>query len=120
MLLGALVLIRSPWTGAGVSLSVALAVTIPFALITVFLMTLVLRARRWKLAIGTEQMVGGTGEVREAIAPGQEGMVFFQSELWRAAAAVEIPAGAQVRVARIEGLVLHVEPVAVPPGNSQH
>lgn len=110
MMLGALVLIRSPWTGAGVSFSVALGVTVPFALITIFLMQLVLRSRGLKPAMGAEHMLGGIGEVRAAIAPGKEGMVFFQSELWRATASVEIPVGASVQVAKIDGLVLRVEP----------
>src|SRR6267142_1390875 len=42
MLLGALMLVRSPLTHAGVSLGVATGVTLPFALITIFLMRLVL------------------------------------------------------------------------------
>lgn len=111
MLLGALVLIRSPWTGAGVSASVALGVTVPFAFITIFLMQLVLRSRKLKVAMGREQMVGATGEVRQPILPGGEGMVFFQSELWRASAESEIPAGARVRVLSVDGLILRVEPV---------
>jgi membrane protein implicated in regulation of membrane protease activity len=32
----------------------------------------------------------------------------MHGELWRAVAREEIPAGAQVRVTRIEGLTLHV------------
>ena len=114
MLLGAFILIRSPWTGAGVSAGVALGVTIPFALISIFLMQLVLRSRGWKLAIGTEQMVGAAGEVRVAIEPEKEGMVFFQSELWRAVSSQAIPVGAKVRVRKVQGLLLHVEP-ADPP-----
>ena len=46
MLLGALMLIRSPLTGAGVSLGVALGVTLPCAVVTVFLMRLVLALAR--------------------------------------------------------------------------
>lgn len=109
MLLGALVLIRSPWTGAGVSLGVALGVTVPFGLITVFLMQRVIRSRGWKTAMGVEQMIGGSAEVRQAIAGGQEGMVFFQSELWRAVSSSDVAAGRKVRVTGIEGLVLRVE-----------
>jgi membrane protein implicated in regulation of membrane protease activity len=37
-----------------------------------------------------------------------QGMVRLHGELWRAVAREEIPAGAEVRVARIEGLTLHV------------
>ena len=48
MLLGAIMLIRSPLTGAGVSLGVALGVTLPFAGVTILLMRMVLRSRSWK------------------------------------------------------------------------
>ena len=57
MLLGALMLIRSPLTGAGVSLGVALGVTLPFAGVTILLMRLVLRSRSWKQT----GWVGGLG-----------------------------------------------------------
>jgi len=110
MVLGALMLIRSPMTGMGVSLWVALGVTLPFALITIFLMRLVLRSFRWKFSTGTEQMVGEIGEVTESI--DGRGMVFVCGELWRAQAQDKIPKGARVRVVRVEGLTVHVEPVA--------
>jgi len=113
MLLGALMLIRSPITGAGVSLGVALGVTAPAAAVTFFLMRLVFRSRKWKHSTGTEQMVGATAEVTEAVeTPAGEGaftgMVLIQGELWRAMAHQTIPAGARVRVVRITGLTVHV------------
>ena len=67
MLLGALMLIRSPLTGAGVSLGVALGVTLPFAVLTILLMRLVLRTRGWKQTTGREQLTGAAAEVTEAI-----------------------------------------------------
>src|ERR1700761_1123278 len=45
MLLGALFLIKSPYTAGGVSLATAIAVTLPFAVLTVLLMRLVIRSR---------------------------------------------------------------------------
>ncbi len=48
MLLGAMFLIRSPLTAGGVSLGIAVAATLPFAALTVLLMRLVLRSRKWK------------------------------------------------------------------------
>src|SRR5467141_4600091 len=48
MFLGAIFLIRSPLTSGGVSVGVALAGTLPFAVLAVVLMRLVLRSRRWK------------------------------------------------------------------------
>ncbi len=123
MLLGALMLIRSPITGAGVSLGVALGVTIPFAVLVIFLMRLVLRSRTWKQAAGAEQMVGAAGEVTQALeasGPGQpgRGMVLVHGELWRAVARETLPKGARVRVLRVDGLTLHVEPAekrSAPP-----
>lgn len=115
MLLGALMLIRSPLTVGGVSLGTAAGATIPFAIITVFLMRLVLRSRRWKTATGAEQLAGASAEVTEPfVASGKEGvfqgMVQLHGELWRAIARREIPVGARVRVTRMVGLTLHVEP----------
>jgi membrane-bound serine protease (ClpP class) len=114
MVLGALMLIHSPFTGAGVSLSTALGVAIPFAIIVIFLMRLVLRSHRWKPLTGKEELVGEMGEVTEPVAPaGGSGMVFVHGELWRAAASdgQEIPRGARVRVKKVKGLTLEVEPV---------
>jgi membrane-bound serine protease (ClpP class) len=113
MLLGALMLVRSPLTHAGVSLGVAFGVTLPFALLTILLMRLVLRSRSWKPLTGMEQLVGSPGEVTEPLVRHKDseffqGMVRLHGELWRAVSREEIPAGAQVRVTRIEGLTLHV------------
>jgi membrane-bound serine protease (ClpP class) len=115
MLLGALMLVRSPLTHAGVSLGVAFGATLPFALLTILLMRLVLSSRAWKPKTGLEQLVGSPGEVTEALMRQADselfqGMVRLHGELWRAVAREEIPAGAPVRVMRIEGLTLHVVP----------
>ncbi len=121
MLLGAFMLIRSPLTGAGVSLGVALGVTLPFAALTILLMRLVLRTRGWKQTTGREQLTGAAAEVTEAIStPAGEGafagMVRMHGELWRAVASQAIPAGARVRVVRVTGLTVQVTPAdeAVP------
>ena len=110
MVLGALMLVRSPLTGMGVSLGASLGVTIPFAVIVILLMRLVLRSRAWKPATGNEELIGEVGEVREQVSA-QDGMVFVHGELWRAHATGAIPAGARIRVRSVDGLTLHVEPV---------
>lgn len=110
MFLGAIFLIRSPLTPGGVSIGVALGVTVPVALLTVFLMRLVLKSRRWKTTTGKEEMLGAEGVVTAALPVQGEGMVRVHGELWRAAAASPVPEGALVRVTRVEGLKLFVEP----------
>jgi membrane-bound serine protease (ClpP class) len=111
MLLGAMFLIRSPLTAGGVSLSVALAVTVPFALLTVLLMRLVIRSRSWKSQTGREEMIGAQGVAVSPITQGAEGMIRIHGELWRAFASQAVTEGQPVRVLRIDGLKLYVEPV---------
>ena len=121
MLLGALMLIRSPLTGAGVSLGVALGVTLPFALLTVVLMRLVLRSRKWKQSTGVEGLVGEVGHTMEALentgASGtlHRGMVFVHGELWRAVSEQKVGKNEEVRVVKVDGLTLHVEPAGKRP-----
>jgi len=121
MILGAIMLVQSPWTGMGVRLSTAVAVAIPFAVIATILMRAVLRSRRWKRATGREELLGEEGEVTEVVgAPPATGMVRVHGELWRAEAANggSIPKGARVRVRSIHGLTLDVEPATQQPVSS--
>lgn len=115
MILGAIMLVQSPWTGMGVRPSTAFAVAIPFAVIAIILMRAVLRSRAWKQATGSEELVGEEGEVTEPVgASPAVGMVRVHGELWRAAGVngASIPKGARVRVKGIHGLTLEVEPAA--------
>lgn len=116
MLLGATFLVRSPLTPAGVSFGVALAATLPFAFLTVFLARLVLKSRKWKTATGKEELVGEEGIVTAALPGGGEGMIRIHGELWRAASRDNVPVGEKVRVLRVNGLKLDVEPL--PAGTS--
>ena len=118
MLLGALMLVRSPLTGAGVTIGVALGATLPFAAITIILMRLVLRSRAWQPQTGVEELVRETGRVTTSIDGGAgastRGMVRVHGELWQATSAAAIPEGTAVRVVRVDGLTLYVEPVDAP------
>ena len=109
MLFGAIFLIRSPLTSGGVSLGMAVAVTLPFAGLSVFLMRLVLRSRKWKQAAGTEEMLGEQGIAASGLQSGVEGLIRIHGENWRAVAQHDVPAGQSVRVLKIEGLKLYVE-----------
>jgi membrane-bound serine protease (ClpP class) len=119
MLLGALFLIRSPLTSGGVSLGVALAATLPFAVITVFLMRLVLRSRSWKLTTGKEELIGEVGVTTSSLAAGQEGLIRVHGELWRAVSPQGVAEGKTVRVRSVEGLKLHVDPEGAPAAENK-
>lgn len=113
MFLGAIFLIRSPLTSGGVSIGVALAGTVPFGILAVVLMRLVLRSRKWKSATGKEEMIGSQGIVVTPLAAGTEGMVRAHGELWRAESSQPVREGETVRILRVEGLKLYVEPADV-------
>jgi membrane-bound serine protease (ClpP class) len=110
MFLGAIFLIRSPLTSGGVSVGVALAGTLPFAVLAVFLMRLVLRSRRWKTTTGKEELIGSEGVVVKPLQSGAEGMIRVHGELWQAESAQPVQEGQTVRIVRVEGLKLYVEP----------
>ena len=110
MIFGAIFLIRSPLTSGGVSLGMAVAVTLPFAALSVFLMRLVLRSRKWKQAAGAEEMLGEQGIATNGLKSGIEGMIRIHGETWRAITDEDVSAGEAVRVRKIEGLKLYVEP----------
>ncbi len=116
MVLGAVMLISSPIPEMRIHWSTAIALALPFAAITMFLLSLVVRARRGKVETGQEGMVGETGSVITALEP--EGKVFVRGEYWDAVAPRAVPAGALVRVTAIQQLKLTVEPVAQENGGS--
>lgn len=113
MFLGAIFLIRSPLTPGGVSVGVALAGTLPFAVLAVFLMRLVLRSRKWKTATGKEELIGAHGVTISPLKAGVEGMIRVHGELWRAETSQPVEEGKPVKVLRVEGLKLYVEPADV-------
>jgi membrane-bound serine protease (ClpP class) len=113
MFLGAIFLIRSPLTPGGVSIKVAIAATLPFAVLVVFLMRLVLRSRKWKTATGKEELIGSQGVVVKLLQSGGEGMIRVHGELWRAESTLPVQEGKTVKILRVEGLKLYVEPAEV-------
>jgi len=109
MVLGALLLVNGP-PDMRIHLSTALAVALPFAAITMFLVSIVVKARHNKVLTGSEGMIGELGIARTALEP--EGQVLIRGEYWTAIAASPVPAGAQVRVSGLDGLKLKVETIA--------
>jgi membrane-bound serine protease (ClpP class) len=111
--LGALLLVDAPIPEMRVRLLTALAVSIPVGLITIFLMSIALKARRNKVVTGTQGMIGEVGVARTALNP--TGKVFVHGEIWDAVSSIPIPAGEQIVVRLVDGLQLQVEPVAATP-----
>ncbi len=107
MVLGALFLVDGPIPQMRVHLLTALAVSVPLGVIVVFLMGLVLTARRGPVTTGAQGMIGEIGVTRTPLEP--EGKVFVHGELWDAKATGSVGVGARVRVKSVDGLHLLVE-----------
>jgi membrane-bound serine protease (ClpP class) len=107
--LGGLLLVDGPIPEMRVHLTTALAVSIPLGIITAFLMSIAVRARRNKIVTGEQGLIGEIGVAKTALAP--SGKVFVHGELWNATSAVPVPAGERIVVRHVDGLTLRVDPL---------
>jgi membrane-bound serine protease (ClpP class) len=89
----------------------ALAVSAPLGIITAFLMTIALKARRNKVVTGAQGMVGEVGTAQSALAP--SGKILVHGEIWNAVSSSPVPNGSRVIVRKVDGLQLEVAPVTV-------
>ena len=108
MVLGLLSLVNGPIPEMRVKWITALSISIPLGAITIFLMTIALKARRNKVATGAEGMIGEIGVVEAPLSP--FGKVFVRGELWDAVAPSPVAPGTNVVVRKVEDLNLYVEP----------
>jgi membrane-bound serine protease (ClpP class) len=109
MVLGALILVKSPWPEARIHLSTALSVALPMGFITVILVRFAILAKKRKAVTGEAGMIDLVGVAQTDLEP--VGKVLVRGELWQARARVKILKGSRVQVRQIEGLTLVVEPV---------
>lgn len=86
----------------------AIAVSVPFAMIIVFLVSLVIRARLRPATTGIEGLMSETGVALTDLDPA--GTVLIHGERWRAEAIGRVAEGTEVRVKAVTGLRLQVEP----------
>jgi membrane-bound serine protease (ClpP class) len=111
LVIGGLLLVDAPIPEMRVHLLTALAVSIPLGIITAFLMSLAIRARRNKVVTGSEGLIGETGLAQTTLSP--QGKVFVHGEIWDATSSMSIPAGERVIVRKVNGLTLQVEPLLI-------
>ncbi len=107
--LGGLLLVDAPIPEMRVHLLTALAVSIPIGIITVFLMSIALRARANKVVTGAQGLLGGIAVARTALSP--LGKVFIHGEIWDAISSNPVLPGQSVIVRQVDGLQLRVDPV---------
>jgi membrane-bound serine protease (ClpP class) len=106
---GSLLLIDTNIPALRIRWITALAVTLPFALITSFLVSIAVRARRNKTATGREAMLGETAVAVGALDPA--GTVMVRGEYWKAESTTPISPSEKVTIVGMNGLTLKVEPL---------
>jgi membrane-bound serine protease (ClpP class) len=109
LVIGALTLVDGPIPELRVRPATALSAGLAFGLITVFLLRLAVRARRSKVRMGGDAMIGLIAVVTQPLAP--TGQVIVNGELWQAESATPAALGEQVRVRALRDLTLLVERV---------
>ena len=107
MVIGAMILVDSPWPEARIRLSTALSVTLPLAAVIIILMRFALAAQRRKVVTGEAGMIDAVGVAQTDLDP--EGKVMVRGEVWDARAQGKILKGTRVRVRGLDGLTLLVE-----------
>lgn len=107
MVIGAMILVDSPWPEARIRLSTALSVTLPLAAVIIILMRFALAAQRRKAVTGEAGMIDARGVAQTDLDP--EGKVMVRGEVWDARAQGKILKGTRVRVRGLDGLTLLVE-----------
>jgi membrane-bound serine protease (ClpP class) len=108
LVLGSMMLFESDNPSLRVSLKIILPTVLTLAAITLLVLYRAVRAMGSPVATGDEGMIGEIGEATTDLAP--EGFVFVHGETWRARSTVPVAKGQKVRIVRVQGLSIEVEP----------
>lgn len=111
MVLGSLLLFRTPELYAQVSLGVILPITLFFAAFFAVTIYLVVKAQRTSSRVGAEGLMGETAEVYSWNQNGT-GKVFCHGEYWNATGPVSLKPGEKVVITHLTGLDLSVKPMS--------
>lgn len=107
MVIGAMLLVDGPIPQMRVKFITAIAVSVPLALITIFLTTIAYRAHRNKVMTGSQAMIGALAVVKSPLTPA--GKVEIEGELWNAVCRGHASIGEHVVIRDVKGLELEVD-----------
>ncbi len=110
MVLGSLMLMKTDAPFMQISLSVIIPVVVLAAAFSFFVVGMGIRAIRGRPVTGSEGMVGLIGVAKTPLAP--EGKVVVQGEIWDAVSETPQQPGDKVKVIRMDGLTLYVQPTS--------
>lgn len=105
---GSVMLMDTSVPGFEVAWPLTAGIALAAAALMMAMLMMLMRARRRAVVSGTEQLLGSSAEVVDW--QGRRGRVRIMGETWNARADADIPPRGRVRIARVDGLTLVVEP----------
>jgi membrane-bound serine protease (ClpP class) len=109
--IGSIILFDTDVPGFGVAMPVIAGIAVAGGLVLAGIVWIFARARRSPVVTGAEQILGSVAEAAEDFTG--DGRVRIGGEYWNARSPAPVKAGQRVRVLRMDGLTLTVEPL--PP-----
>jgi membrane-bound serine protease (ClpP class) len=108
LVLGAVIMVDTDAPEFAVSIPIIAGVALSGMALTLIIARLAIRSYRARVVSGAEELIGGAARVMHW--QKGEGTVWIHGESWQARGPETMGTGDTVRVTKIEGLVLHVEP----------
>lgn len=115
---GAIMMFDSGIPGFGISIAFVTVLAAVFGGLLMWMVAYLVKLRKRGAVSGRGSIVGGIGQAMQAFTG--DGKVWLEGEAWQAISKRPVLKGQDVVVLNLEGLVLHVEPVAdVSPSGMQ-
>lgn len=114
IIFGAIMMFDSGIPGFGISVTFVVTMAILAGAFLFWMVSYLLRLRKRGPVTGAESIIGHTATALESFTG--DGRVWMQGEAWQAHSAVPIEKDELVRVRRIDGLLLYIEPAAAAGG----
>lgn len=107
--IGSIMLLETEMPGYGISYGVIATFSVTSALFFIFVIGLALKARQRPVVSGREELIGSIGTALDDFE--QRGFIRVHGEVWTAVAERPLRKHQRVRVVKMDGLILQVEPV---------
>lgn len=105
---GSVILVDTDIPGFGISVPLIFAISLTAALALMGIIWFAMKSRARPVVSGIEEMTGAPGRALESF--DQEGQIWVHGERWLARSSEPIAKNQNLRVIKIEGLLLYVEP----------
>lgn len=107
--IGSIMLLETEMPGYGISYGVIVVFSVTSALFFTFVIGVALKARRRPVVSGREELIGSIGTALDDF--DQRGFIRVHGEVWTAVTERPLRKNQRVRVVKMDGLILRVDPV---------